>query len=157
MPGAVGLVASNTRGSRFPINNDWKQFSPRIGLAYQKKPNTVFSAGYGIFWLPNDIANLPYSDPIVSSTTNIVSSINNGLTPANNISNPFPQGLVAPVGRGANFEASLQARALQKILPITHSHTRSSSTQVSSSNWAAASLSQFRMVVRREPIYPSVR
>jgi hypothetical protein len=109
-PGAVGLVDSSSRSSRSAFNLDWLQFSPRIGLAYQVHPNTVFSAGYGIFWLPNDVefsSNFPSGDPINSSSTNMVTSINNGLTPANNISNPFPQGLVAPVGRSASYQSTL--------------------------------------------------
>lgn len=106
-PGTVGLVASSTRSSRFAINNDLLQFSPRVGMAYAFHPNTVFSAGYGIFWLPNDVTDLPYTDPIDASTTGVVSSINGGLTPAVTIDNPYPQGLVAPVGRGAALQSTL--------------------------------------------------
>jgi hypothetical protein len=109
-PGAIGLVNSSTRGSRSAYNIDYMQFSPRVGLAYQLHPNTVFSAGYGIFWLPNDVefsSNFPSGDPINSSSTNMVTSINNGLTPENNISNPFPQGLVAPVARSAAYQSTL--------------------------------------------------
>ncbi len=111
-PGTIGLVSSSTRSSRFAINNPLMQFSPRVGMAYQLNPGTVLSAGYGIFWLPNDIANLPNGDPILSSTTNYVSSINNGLTPANNISNPFPGGLVAPIGRNPGYQATLLGQGL---------------------------------------------
>jgi hypothetical protein len=112
VPGAIGLVASSTRSSRFAINNDLLQFSPRIGLAYAVRSNTVFSAGYGIFWLPNDVSFLPYSDPDVSSTTAFVASINGGLTPENNISNPYPQGLILPVGRSAAFQSTFLGQAL---------------------------------------------
>jgi hypothetical protein len=106
-PGQVGLVDSDTRSSRFAINNDLKQFSPRVGLAFQAMPRTVFSAGYGVFWLPNDLTGLPYSDPVVASTTNLISSINGGLTPYVTIDNPFPQGLVQPVLRSSNFQSTL--------------------------------------------------
>lgn len=105
--GQVGLVASDTRSSRFAINNDLLQFSPRVGLAWQARPGTVFSAGYGIFWLPNDLTGLPYSDPIAASTTNIISSINGGLTPDVTIDNPFPQGLVQPVLRSPGLQSTL--------------------------------------------------
>jgi hypothetical protein len=106
-PGSIGLVASSTRNSRFAINNDLRQFSPRLGLAWQARPNTVFSAGYGIFWLPNDVTGLPYTDPIDASTTSVVSSINGGLTPYATIDNPYPSGLVTPVGRGASLEQTM--------------------------------------------------
>ena len=108
--GAIGLVNSSTRGSRSAYNTDYMQFSPRVGVAYQLHPNTVLSAGYGIFWLPNDVefsSNFPSGDPINSSTTNMVTSINNGLTPANNISNPYPNGLIQPVGRSAAYQSTL--------------------------------------------------
>jgi hypothetical protein len=109
-PGAIGLVSSSTRSSRSAYNLEWTQFSPRVGLAYQVHPNTVFSAGYGIFWLPNDVefsSNFPSGDPINSSSTNMVTSINGGLTPANDISNPFPQGLIEPVGRSSAYQSTL--------------------------------------------------
>jgi hypothetical protein len=105
--GAIGLVASDTRSSRSVYNNETMQFSPRVGLAFKVTPTTLFSAGYGIFWLPNDVANLPYSDPVISSSTNYNASTNNGLTPASNISNPFPGGLIAPVGRNPSFQQTL--------------------------------------------------
>ncbi|WP_446742449.1 carboxypeptidase regulatory-like domain-containing protein [Silvibacterium acidisoli] len=107
VPGQVGLVDSSTRKSRLPIDNDLMQFSPRVGLSYQAMPNTVFSAGYGIFWLPNDLTGLPYSDPVTSSTTNVPYTNNGGLTPAVTIDNPFPNGIVLPVLRGANFQSTL--------------------------------------------------
>jgi len=106
-PGTVGLVSSGTRGSRFAINNTLMEFSPRVGLAFQARPDTVFSAGYGIFWLPNDVTGLPYTDPIDASTTGVVSSINGGLTPYATIDNPYPQGLIPPVGRGSNLQSTL--------------------------------------------------
>lgn len=117
VPGTVGLVASNTRSSRFAINNDLLQFSPRLGLAWQAMPNTVLSAGYGIFWLPNDVTDLPYTDPIDASTTAVISSINNGLTPYATLNNPYPQGLVAPIGRGANLQSTLLGTGNSYNLP----------------------------------------
>jgi hypothetical protein len=106
-PGAIGLVHSSTRSSRFAINNSLKQFSPRLGFAWQMFPNTVFSGGYGVFWLPNDVTDLPYTDPIDASTTGVVTSINGGLTPSATVDNPYPQGLVAPVQRGSNLQQTL--------------------------------------------------
>jgi len=106
-PGTIGLVDSSTRSSRFAINNSLLQFSPRVGLAFQARPNTVFSAGYGIFWLPNDVTGLPYTDPIDAFTTGVITSINGGLTPYATIDNPYPQGLITPVGRSSSLQSTL--------------------------------------------------
>ncbi len=53
------------------------------------------------------MTGLPYTDPIDASTTGVVSSINGGLTPYATIDNPYPQGLVPPVGRGGNLQSTL--------------------------------------------------
>jgi hypothetical protein len=53
--GNVNMVNSPGRTSRYTIDPYSKQFSPRAGLSYRAGPNTVFNAGYGIFWLPNDV------------------------------------------------------------------------------------------------------
>ena len=78
-----------------------------MGLAFQDRPNTVLSAGYGIFWLPNDVTGLPYTDPIDAFTTGVISSINGGLTPYATIDNPYPNGLLPPVERGASLQSTL--------------------------------------------------
>jgi Carboxypeptidase regulatory-like domain len=106
VPGALELVASSTRSSRSNVNNYLAQFSPRVGLSYELSPTTVVSAGYGIFWLPEDVVNglEPNNDIVNSGNTPFVSSINNGLTPLNNISNPFPQGIILPAGRNPSYQ-----------------------------------------------------
>ena len=81
---------------RTAINPDYKEFSPRVGLAYMLTPSTVIRSGYGIFWLPLDV-NLfssPDHDSINAITENMTSSQgNNGIIPAATLSNPFPNGL----------------------------------------------------------------
>lgn len=118
-PGSVELVSSSTRSSRYNINNDAKQFSPRVGLTYAPTPDTVFSLGYGIFWLPTDIANAlePSSDAINSFSTPYTASTNNGLTPANNISNPFPGGIIPPPARNPVFQYDLLGTGPTEALP----------------------------------------
>jgi hypothetical protein len=118
-PGSVELVKSATRSSRYNINNDLKQFSPRVGLSYGFTPNTVFSMGYGIFWLPTDITNglSPSSDAINAFNTPYTASINNGLTPANDISNPFPGGIIAPPGRNPSFQKILLGTGVGEAIP----------------------------------------
>ncbi len=113
-PGSVELVASSTRSSRYNVNNNLKQFSPRVGLAYEINPTTVFSMGYGIFWLPMDVGNQtqPTGDEINLGATPFVGSLNGGLSPNGaNLSNPWPDGFVPPPGR-ANYNATLLGSGL---------------------------------------------
>ena len=122
VPGNIALVNSAADSYRSGIRPDWKQFAPRLGAAYQLTQNTVFHAGYGIFWLPNDVAwsTSPNNDPINSYTTNVLESIYTGVPacyPANcsagspgynyTISNPFTGGIIAPPGRSASFASTL--------------------------------------------------
>jgi len=111
--GAALLVDSNGYGGRSNILPDWKQFAPRVGLAFQITSKTVMHAGYGIFWLPNDVAwdYSPNNNPINSFSTVYTASTNNGLTPVtlpgSTMSpfgvNPFPSGIIAPPGRNADY------------------------------------------------------
>jgi len=118
-PGSVELVDSSTRSSRYNVNNFAKQFSPRVGLSYAPTPDTVFSIGYGIFWLPTDIANAlePSSDSINSFSTPYTASTNGGLTPANNISNPFPGGLIPPPARDPSYQFDLLGTGPTEAFP----------------------------------------
>jgi hypothetical protein len=78
-------------------------FSPRIGLAYQLNSKTVIRSGYGVFFLPVDIAwdNHPHNLFINTYTQPWLASIDNQLTPNNVLSNPFPlpTGIIQPAGR----------------------------------------------------------
>ena len=104
VPGNVNLVNSNGDSYRSNIYPKWYQFAPRVGMAYQIANKTVFHAGYGIFWLPNDVAwdQSPNNNPINTYTTNYLATVYTGV-PAGSISNPFPQGIIAPPGRNPNY------------------------------------------------------
>lgn len=118
-PGSVELVASSTRSSRSNTNNYLRQFAPRLGLDFRATSNTVFSLGYGLFWIPTDIAWLlpPNNNPINTFQTPFAASIDNGLTPANNISNPFPGGIVPAPGRDASFQGDLLGTSVNVAFP----------------------------------------
>lgn len=119
-PGSVELVSSSTRSSRYNVNNDAKQFSPRLGLAYEATPNTVLSIGYGVFWLPTDVAFglSPNGDSVNGFNTPYTATINNGLTPAGNpISNPLPGGVITPPGRNPNFQGILLGTGVTEAFP----------------------------------------
>jgi hypothetical protein len=96
-----GLVLD---GSQQRANKSWQNinymWSPRIGAAYSLTNSTVIRAGYGIAALPNTVCFClgPYNVPTNNAVSNMVTSLDGGLTPnpATTISNPFPTGLVTP-------------------------------------------------------------
>jgi len=75
-------------------------FGPRIGLAYRAPRDMVIRAGYGVFYgLPSYDATLStaFADGF-SATTSIISSLNS-ITPIQTLSNPYPNGVNAPLDR----------------------------------------------------------
>lgn len=86
----------------------WKLFAPRIGLAYRIDPRTVVRAGYGLSYLPNALAqDGPSVVPINTITTSVTNTfqITTGQPDSISatVSNPFPNGVLIPPGRNANF------------------------------------------------------
>jgi len=73
-------------------------FAPRFGLAYLIDKRTVLRGGYGIFF---DQLGITTQSPIqtgYSQTTNMVPTLDNGVTFVATLANPFPNGLLKPVG-----------------------------------------------------------
>ncbi|MFN9299137.1 MAG: TonB-dependent receptor domain-containing protein [Acidobacteriota bacterium] len=101
--GRFGLVNSPDSPSR--NNNELRNvFSPRFGLAYRMNNKTVFRTGYGIFYLPNDVAfnTAPNIDISNAYTTPYLGTTDGSITPQDRLSNPFPNGIVSAPGRSAN-------------------------------------------------------
>ncbi|MEO7145624.1 MAG: carboxypeptidase regulatory-like domain-containing protein, partial [Bryobacteraceae bacterium] len=115
--GKFGLVNSPDRPSR--NNTDLHNLpAPRLGLAYRIMDKTVIRTGYGIFWLPSEVANTgPQSDPVNAYTTPFVGTTDGSLTPFNRLSNPFPSGIVQPPGHNANFQQLFEGQGFSASLP----------------------------------------
>ncbi len=104
-----GLTFPSSGGAVY--NQGSHLFSPRVGVAWSPAAlgtNTVIRAGFGMFVSPITVANLgengTYSStPLVdqegfSQTTTMVIPTNN-LAPSATLSNPFPTGILPPVGK----------------------------------------------------------
>lgn len=80
---------------------DNSTFAPRMGIAYRITDKLVMRAGAGIFFLQPS-ALISFDNPGqtygFSSSTPYIATLNNGYTPANLVSNPFPNGINQPTG-----------------------------------------------------------
>jgi Carboxypeptidase regulatory-like domain len=102
LKGAILLVASSARSARTESDLPLTEFNPRIGLAYRLTDRTIIRSGYGIFYLPNDVAwdNAPHNLQMnTANTAWYATANNNGYIPLNTFSAPFPNGLTLPSGR----------------------------------------------------------
>ncbi len=94
-------------GSRDLWNGNGLMFMPRIGAAYQWNDKTVVRAGYGIFYgnigayaTTSNLAGFSQSTPMQPSS-------DNGLTFPVKLSNPLPNGLLAPLGAAGGLSTNL--------------------------------------------------
>ncbi|MGH9839584.1 MAG: TonB-dependent receptor domain-containing protein [Blastocatellia bacterium] len=97
-------VAGQPRGL---WKGDRNNFAPRIGIAYQITPLTVIRAGYGIFYDLLGADRVDVNQGGFNQSTNIIPSLNNGLTFQAPLTNPFPLGLELPSGSSAGPRTSL--------------------------------------------------
>lgn len=120
-----GGLAFATSGDRGLWQAQHDNFDPRISVAYKINDKLVWRMGYGIF-NPNSYA---YSgDALLSSdgysaTTSWQASLGgDGVTPLNLVSNPFPAGLVQPIGntQGAQTLIGQSIHAAQKRHPTPY-------------------------------------
>jgi hypothetical protein len=76
----------------------YKAFGPRVGLSYSMGRKSAFRAGYGIFYAPRQGTTSAQNFGVTGAgtTTTWVTSSNEGLSLQYPLSNPFPNGLVAP-------------------------------------------------------------
>lgn len=103
LKGQIALVNSPAYTPRQFLRNRFTLFSPRLNMAYSPNPTMSIRAGYGLSWIPPDMVNYslsPFQSPVNAATTTMVSSVGGttSLYPAATFSDPFPTGLVPPIG-----------------------------------------------------------
>jgi hypothetical protein len=86
-------------------NPNHDKFGPRAGFAYAINSKTSVRGGYGLFWAPFSF-NL-YAPVGYTQSTPYVASTDGNATPANSLSNPFPNGVLLPVGNSAGGFAGI--------------------------------------------------
>jgi hypothetical protein len=117
--GNVALVNSQEYPSRYSQEFHMRLFAPRVGLAYRFTNKTVIRAGYGIFFVPNDVSFLaaPWVSPVNQASTPWVTSLNGGATPYATLSNPFPSGILDPLGRSPALQSTLYGTGITLPVP----------------------------------------
>jgi len=93
--GEVVYASSGHNTVSNPYSNKW---GPRLGFAYQVAPKTVVRGGYGIYFAPQYAIGSPIATVGYNQSTSYIASTDNNVTPANSLSNPFPTGVLQPVG-----------------------------------------------------------
>ena len=97
--GSKGVLEyAGTNGKTEVGNWNLNKFGPRASAAYQLNSKTVIRGGYGLFWAPQFQIGSPIATPGYNATTSYIASNDGYSTPANSLSNPFPEGISQPVG-----------------------------------------------------------
>ena len=98
--GAKGAIQfAGVNGNQVNVGNpDMNKFAPRIGVAWQIDEKTTVRGGYGLYWAPQFAIGSPYNPPGYTASTTYIASNDGNATPANNLTNPFPDGLAQPTG-----------------------------------------------------------
>ncbi len=82
-------------------------FMPRVGVAWQVWPKTVLRAGYGIFYDTIGVNKTNSIQTGFSQSTPIQASLDGGLTFRATTADPFPTGLIAPLGAAGGLATNL--------------------------------------------------
>jgi hypothetical protein len=97
------LYAASSGDQRFAFAPDRNNFQPRLGAAYWLHGKTVIRGGFGMYslgqWALGGTTGFSRSTPIITTV--------DGVTPSASMSNPFPNGLLRPVGSSLGLATDL--------------------------------------------------
>ncbi|MBI4908917.1 MAG: carboxypeptidase regulatory-like domain-containing protein, partial [Acidobacteria bacterium] len=103
-----GLLFAGVNGvTRRYLDPDANNFAPRIGLAWHAASRTVLRAGYAIFYEPLGSDRLDSLQQGYSRSTTMAPSLDNGQTFQATLRNPFPNGILDPIGSTAGLRTFL--------------------------------------------------
>ncbi|HTM47215.1 MAG TPA: TonB-dependent receptor [Bryobacteraceae bacterium] len=103
-----GILFAGINGNPRSIDADKNNFGPRVGFAYSPSQNTVIRGGYGIFYSTIALTTSFFGAVnVFNAVTPFVGSIDNGATIAATLANPYPAGLIQPVGNSVGLLAQV--------------------------------------------------
>ena len=98
VPKGVIQYAGVNGGDSYCCTPAKNKFGPRVGFAYSWRDKTIIRGGFGMFYAPIRFADDASLALGYTQTTTYVASNNGNSTPANSLANPFPAGILQPVG-----------------------------------------------------------
>ena len=107
--GAFDLVSTPQHPSAGTRNENWNNWSPRVGAAYRVTNNTVVRAAWGMFFIPSDLyfGEAPLASGINLFNNLMINSTNGQQTPFNTFDNPYPNGLQSAPHRDPSYQQIL--------------------------------------------------
>jgi hypothetical protein len=107
----IVLIHSPQYPSRNDLSDHHRLFAPRVGLAFQIRPQTVLRAGYGINFLPQGTGVAgPWESPINLATTDVPFG--------GTLSDPLQKTqLLQPIGRNENAFSTFVGQSIQSRIP----------------------------------------
>jgi hypothetical protein len=99
-----GLTFAGVGGNPNTLwNSDVNNFAPRIGIAYTADSKTVIRSGFGMFFSPLGLRRTDVLQAGFSRTTALIPT-NDQKTFVGTLSNPFPNGILDPVGTSLGIQ-----------------------------------------------------
>jgi hypothetical protein len=92
---------------RSPFLGERNNLMPRLGFALQLGRDTILRGGYGIFFNSLGVNTILPLQTGFTQSTPIQATLDNGLTYRATTSNPFPTGLIQPLGPAGGLETNL--------------------------------------------------
>ena len=103
-----GLTWVATGGlPRSPFAGEKNNFMPRIGFAYRLDDKTTLRGGYGMFFDTIGVNKTVAIQTGFTQSTPIQASLDNGLSFVATTADPFPEGLLEPLGPAGGLETNL--------------------------------------------------
>lgn len=107
--GAVDFANTPQMPQEGMMREHFRLFAPRLGIAYRLNDKTVIRSGGGIYFLPSTLqfSVAPWAQTINSYATQWLATLDGGVTAADPISNPFPNGFISTPGNSPHDTAQL--------------------------------------------------
>ena len=102
-----GLLYPDTGGPAQAWERNLANIMPRAGFAWLATPQTSVRGGYGIFYDVLGTNRITVNQVGYSRDTTLTPSLDNGQTFIATLANPFPSGLLEPVGSGLGLMTSV--------------------------------------------------